>query len=102
VRSVEAAKDVCECVEIRLRWLSRVIHAGGGDVVGRSWEERNFETDEGPATSASQVLFGVLKHSEIRHMIVDTVFGDGAIVCTVVVFRCAKMRNGGESKKTVT
>lgn len=29
------SQDVCECVDMRLRWLFGVIHAEGGGAVGR-------------------------------------------------------------------
>jgi len=87
---------------MRLRWLFGVVHAEGGGAVGRFGEGRSFEADKVPATPASQVLVVVSEHSETRRMFVDTVHGDGAIACAVVMFRGARMRDGDRSKKIGT
>jgi len=96
------SQDVCECVDMRLWWLSRFVHAEGGDVVGRSWEGRSFEANEGPTTAALQASVVVPEHSEIGRMFVDTVHSDGVIACTAVVFRGARKREGDESRKIGT
>jgi len=84
---------------MRLRWLLGVVHAEGGGVMMRSWGLEGFKADDGPATSALQVSVVVPEHSETGRMFVDTVHSDGIIVCAVVGFRGAGVRDWDESKK---
>lgn len=65
----------------------------------RSSAAKSFKAKDDPTASALQVSVVVPEHSETGRMFVDTVHSDGIIVCAVVGFRGAGVRDWDESKK---